>query len=343
MKEQGPRMFAEGAGCPVVVADVRRQHPARRATLMLVLTTVLWGLSFPLMKQWQNASAAAPGGPLLAGVTMIALRMALGLLVLFVCQPRLVTGPAWRDHARGATIGIVFFLGFALQVWGLASTSPALSAFFTSLCSAWVPLLVWVVVRVVPRPLTLLGLVVGLTGTAVLGLGSTGSWLPGRGEALTLIASVLFAGQVFLVDRLGRSVRPGGLTAGFFGVSIVLAWLTTLVLAATGPGLTTWASWTVSMLHNPNQLRDLALLTLLPTVLAFHWMNTYQPSVAAGRAALIYLLEPIFSSIFSVSFGHDHLTRWLVLGGGLVLAGNLLVELPGLFSATMKLRGEENP
>jgi drug/metabolite transporter (DMT)-like permease len=337
-------MSTEGVSCPgTIMNDARRQGQVGRATAMLVLTTVLWGLSFPLMKQWQNAAAAAPGGPLLAGLTMIALRMTLGLLVLFAWQPRLVTAPNRREHARGAAIGAVFFFGFSLQVWGLASTSPALSAFFTSLCSAWVPLLVWLVVRVVPRPLNLLGLIVGLTGTVILGLGSTGSWVPGRGEALTLAASVLFAGQVLLVDRLGRNVRPGGLTAGFFGITIVLAWTSTLLLAALKPGLSTWASWTVSMLHDPDQLRDLALLTLLPTVLAFHWMNTYQPRVAAGRAALIYLLEPIFSSIFSVSWGHDQLTRWLLLGGSLVLAGNLLVELPRLFSARTITPGEEHP
>ncbi|MBY0232080.1 MAG: DMT family transporter [Gemmataceae bacterium] len=56
-------------------------------------------------------------------------------------------------------------------------------------------------------------------------------------------------------------------------------------------------------------------------------MNEYQPKVPASRAALIYLLEPIFSALFSMAWGHDE-PSWLLLWGGiLVLAGNLVVEL----------------
>jgi hypothetical protein len=68
------------------------------------------------------------------------------------------------------------------------------------------------------------------------------------------------------------------------------------------------------------------VLTLLPTVLSFHWMNTYQPQVSAGRAALIYLTEPLFAACFSIPAGLDTLTGRLLLGGALVLLGNVLVE-----------------
>jgi drug/metabolite transporter (DMT)-like permease len=61
---------------------------------------------------------------------------------------------------------------------------------------------------------------------------------------------------------------------------------------------------------------------------AFHWMNVYQPRVSAGRAALIYLLEPVFAAAFSVAWGYDALTARLFLGGSLILGGNLLIEIP---------------
>ena len=77
--------------------------------------------------------------------------------------------------------------------------------------------------------------------------------------------------------------------------------------------------------------RDLGLLTLLCTVLPFHWFNVYQPRVPASRAALIYLLEPVFASLFSLFWGHDTLALPLLVGGGLILAGNALVEVPDWF------------
>ena len=58
-------------------------------------------------------------------------------------------------------------------------------------------------------------------------------------------------------------------------------------------------------------------------------MTTYQPRVSATRAALIYLLEPVFGSLFSLAWGHDELTARLVIGGALILGGNLIVEVPG--------------
>jgi drug/metabolite transporter (DMT)-like permease len=295
---------------------------------MLVVVTLLWGLSFAWMKNWQAASQGAPGGPLLSGVTLIALRMPLAILVLAAWQPRLFTAATAREYAAGALIAVPFTAGFVLQVWGLNWTTPALSAFVTSLCSAWVPLLAWACLGVAVGRLTLFGLAVALAGTAVLGLRLDERWALGPGEALTLLASLLFALELLLLDRLGRAVNSAHLTAGFLGTSAVLTAGAALALAAGGPGLGAWASWAGGMLQSWPVLRDLALMTLLPTVLAFHWMNVYQPRVPVSRAALIYLLEPVFSAAFSVWWQHDRLTPPLLLGGGLVLAGNLLVELP---------------
>jgi drug/metabolite transporter (DMT)-like permease len=305
-----------------------------RATAMLVVVTLLWGLSFAWMKNWQAAAQGAPGGPLLASLTLIALRMPLAMVVLAAWQPRLFTAATRRAYAAGALIGVPFTAGFVLQVWGLNWTTPALSAFVTSLGSAWVPLLAWACLGVSVGRLTLLGLAVALAGTAVLGLRLDEGWPLGPGEALTLIASLLFAVELLVLDRLGRTVNSAHLTAGFLGASAVLSAAAATAVAAAGPGLEAWAAWVGDMLGRPPVLRDLALMTLLPTVLAFHWMNTYQPRVPVSRAALIYLLEPVFSAAFSVWWKHDEVTDVLLLGGGLVLAGNLLVELPRWLGAS---------
>ena len=315
------------------IADGPRDRTAQ-ATAMLVLVTLLWGLSFAWMKNWQEAAQGAPGGPLLASLTLIALRMPLALLVIAAWRPRLLTAPTRREHAVGALIGVTFTAGFVLQVWGLNWTTPALSAFVTSLGSAWAPLLAWACLGVAVGRLNLLGLAVALAGTAVLGLKRGEGWSPGPGEALTLLASLLFALELLQLDRLGRTVNSAHLTAAFLGTSGALAGLAAVAVATRGPGLSEWSGWVADMLGRSAVLRDLALMTLLPTVLAFHWMNVYQPRVPVSRAALIYLLEPVFSAAFSVWWQHDRLTPPLLLGGGLVLAGNLLVELPRWLGAS---------
>lgn len=298
----------------------------RRATAMLLLTTLLWGLSFPLVKMWQNAAAQERlGGELLASFTLIALRMLPAVVILIVLQPQLLRSTV-REHAVGSLLGLVFFSGFFLQMWGLAWTSPALSAFITSLGCAWAPLLAWVCFGDRVARWTLLGLAVAVGGTAVLGLDSGTLWGLGAGEALTLLASLLFGVQILLLDRLGRTVRASHLSLSFFGVAGILALALAVAWAARGSGVGAWLSGTQTLLAEPAVLTTVVLLTLFPTVLSFYWMNTYQPQVSATRAAIIYLLEPVFAACFSIPLGLDELTMRLMLGGTLVLAGNLLAE-----------------
>jgi drug/metabolite transporter (DMT)-like permease len=297
-----------------------------RASLMLVVVTALWGASFTWTRSWQLAARDGPADELLSALTLIALRMPLALLLLGLWQPAVVLRPGRREHAGGLVLGAVFFAGFALQTWALAWTTPARSAFFTCLCSAWVPPLAYLFLRQRVAPLTLAGLALALAGCAVL----VDGWQLGRGEWLTAAASVLFAAQVLVLDRLGRSLEAAHLSAGFLAATGLLALAGAGLLAAAGPGAGAWARWTAEMLGRPEVLRGLACQAVFATVLAFHWMNTYQPCVPAGRAALIYLLEPVFASLFSLLLGLDQPTYALLLGGLLIIGGNGLAALrPG--------------
>ncbi len=303
-----------------------------RAALVLVFVTLLWGLSFPLAKDWQDAAAACPGGPFLSGLTLIALRMTAALVILVAVQPRLLVAATPREHGTGVLIGCAFVVGFTLQMVGLAWTTPARSAFITSLGSAWVPLLGWLCFRISVSRAALLGLALGVVGSTLLGLKggqeTEPGWLVGRGELLTLLSSVIFAVQILLLDRLGRRAEPAHLSLGFMATGGLAAGLASVAVAAQGPGIAAWLDWTFSLLWDRRILVELVILILLPTVLAFHLMNIYQPRVAASRAALIYLLEPLFGAAFSIPRGQDELTATLVLGGALILGGNVLVELP---------------
>lgn len=298
---------------------------------MLLLVTLLWGLSFPLMKNWHLASSQCPGGPVVASLTMTVLRMTLALLVLAVFMPKLFSTPSRREVGIGFLLGLINSVGFVFQVTGLAWTSPALSAFVTSLVSAWVPLLMLALFQVAVRRLTLVGLLVGIIGAAVLGIDTRARFAFGWGEVLTFISTWPFALVIVLLDRLGRGVESAHFTVAFLAGTGLPALLITGAISVGRSESAQWMSWTAAMLANPLMVRDLILLTVLCTVLPFHWFNVYQPQVAASRAALIYLLEPVFASIFSMLWGHDGLSLRLLIGGGLILAGNALVEAPFWF------------
>jgi drug/metabolite transporter (DMT)-like permease len=318
---------------PAIAAPARPAKPVfwnspGHAAVMLILATLCWGMSFPLVKNWQLAVKDCPGGQVFGSFLLIALRMFLALLIFAAVRPSLYRAPSKRSYGIGLLLGGINFVGIFLQVEGLVSATPALSGFFTSLASAWVPLLAWLCFRLVPGRATLWGLGLGVVGLAILGIEPDQGWKLGVGETLTLLSSIVFGVGILLIDRLGRSVPPGHLTVGFLAGHAVPASVLALAWAGSGAGIAPCVTWTAVKLQDLDILRDLGLLTLFCTVLAFHWMTVYQPRISAGRAALIYLLEPVFAAGFSICWGHDSVTLRLVAGGGLILAGNLLVELP---------------
>jgi drug/metabolite transporter (DMT)-like permease len=125
-------------------------------------------------------------------------------------------------------------------------------------------------------------------------------------------------------------MRGEYLSLGFFGASGLVALVLAVIRAGTTEtGVVAWGEWVLAFHSDPEQLTRLVLLIALCTVLSFHWMNTYQPHVGSVRAALIYLLEPVFTAAISILWGLDHPSLPMFLGCILILAGNLLAELRG--------------
>jgi drug/metabolite transporter (DMT)-like permease len=83
-------------------------------------------------------------------------------------------------------------------------------------------------------------------------------------------------------------------------------------------------------------------LTLFCTVGAFSLMNTWQPKITATEAGLIYCLEPLFASFMALflpglfscwagfAYPNETLTLNLLVGGGLITAANVLIQLKPL-------------
>lgn len=313
------------------------------ATPMLVLVTLLWGLTFPLMKEWQDQAEGGPGGEVLISFTIVAVRMTLSAALLACLQPGLLRATR-KEHAWGCVVGVIFTIGVALQFTGLARTTPALSAFITSLTSAWVPLLAFVFLGIVVSGWTALAFLIGMGGAALLaGVDSPDAWATKGGELLTFLSTIPFAMQILVIDRLGKRLNPAHLTLAMLAIAGVSGTIATVILAECGPGLSNWLRFNLELLSRPKLLLVAAALVLL-AAMTFHWMNVYQPRVPASRAALIYLLEPVFASIFSILAGYEGLTPRLVLGGVLILAGNFLAELPGwLKSQRGTIAGSKSP
>jgi drug/metabolite transporter (DMT)-like permease len=315
-------------GQAIAADTTRAPHSEAFAVAMLVVACLCWAAFFSLCKNWQEAAHACPGGELLASLTLLGVRTVVALAVLGVLRPRLFLKLSRQEIAVGLFLGTLNCLGNILQVWGLASTSPALSGFFTSLASLWVPILAFCLLRLPVARSTWAGMALGIGGLAILGVNPDAPGGMGFGDGLTVFSSFAFACFILSLDRLGRTVNSAHLTLVLIAATGLPTVFLAVGVAAWQGQLIPWLIWLTEILQQPAVVRDVLLLTLLSTIMATFLMSAYQPRVPASRAALIYLLEPVFAAVLSVLVGHDSVTGRLLLGGALILGGNALVELP---------------
>jgi drug/metabolite transporter (DMT)-like permease len=278
---------------------------ARRADAVLVSITAFWGVTFVVVKD-----AVVLADPF----TFLTLRFSLGALLL--------TFVAWRGIQgatlvrAGAGLGVLLFVGFAAQTSGLQFTTASRSAFLTGLSVLLVPFLSIAFHRHRPPAASLWGVAFAVCGLWALAGGTSpgGAHGLGKGELLTLLCALAFALHITLIERLARKYAPAPLVAVQLWTVALLALLTLLAL---GPRLEpTAALWSAVLITG---VGGSAVALLLQA-----WA---QARTTAVRAALVYALEPVFATAYSVALGREQLGLRELGGGGLIILGVLVSEL----------------
>lgn len=308
---------------------------------MLLLATLLWGLSFPVGKAlvFLNERLAPGAGGWFVTAMTVAPRFVLATVVLAAWLA--LRGGGLRDFTRlelkqGVVIGLFAALGMLFQFDGLQFTAASTSAFLTQLYAILIPLYVAVRARRNPGGRVWLSCVLVLAGVAILGQFNWTELRFGRGEAETLLASVFFMGQILWLERPEfAGNRPERLTLVMFATeSAAFLGLAGATAPSAGALLVPWLS-------GPWLGLTLAL-TVFCTLGAFLLMNTWQPRITATEAGLIYCVEPIFGSLMAlflpawfsvlaaITYANETATWTLLLGGGLITAANVLIQLKPL-------------
>ncbi|MCK6447870.1 MAG: DMT family transporter [Planctomycetes bacterium] len=301
----------------------------RKAALALLAVTFIWGLTFVWMKQAIDADVPAVGRDLGAFsiALFLVLRFGLAAIVLALVVPSARRGLDARAWRGGTWLGGLLFGGFLLQMWGLEGVSPAVSAFLTSLYVVFTALLSAAHAQKPPHPVLVVGALLATFGGAFIG--GPPQLTFGLGEWLTVGCALVFAVHILATDRITKSVAPMPVTFTSFAV-VTLAALPLLVLFAAREHVT--ASETLALLGSRGFLVPLAGSSLLATVVAISLMNVFQRELDPVRAAILYALEPVWAAVISIGVGTDTFDRWLWIGGGALLAGNVIAELGPLLA-----------
>ncbi len=342
---------------PAMLAPVQPSD-RRRAIVALVLVNSMWGLSFPMMKclnmqvDEHFSVTHLTASPMLrssAAAWMIGIRFTAAMLLYLLFFHRTLRQVQMPHLLAGAAIGAMFVMGLILQVIGLGTIPASRSGFLTSLVVVVTPIISAIAQRRMPRPTVIAGAMLALFGVAVLAEviqlrdGRIGfaadmrqTWT--AGDWLTLLSVFFFSGQILLLDQLGKRYHSIAFTPSMFATTALLAFCTFAWLQFHVPESAV-GGWT-SLAVKPSFYLMLILLCSIPSLIAFAWMNKYQPMISAGQAAVIYTLEPVFASLWAmtlpaalslcctVAYANETFSTPLVIGGALVLAANALALWP---------------
>lgn len=292
--------------------------PARRATAYLLGTTVFWGSSFLAMKWGTEALAPAVGGPA-APAAFLFLRFALALAVHLL----LVRGAVRRlDRGTlrgGVALAIPFYLGFILQTTGIVETTSTVSAFLTSLMVVFTPILGRLFFGERLTPALTAGVAVSVVGVWFLTSPEGGI---GKGELLTLLCALAFAVQIQLTNVVTRRHEPEAVTTVMFACALLFS-AALLAVHGVSPGAL------LEGLREPRALGTVAWTAVFCSVVAIWVLNRFQREIPPTRAAVLYMMEPLFAALLGATLGGERLSGRALAGGAVILAGNLLCELWG--------------
>ncbi len=305
----------------------------QKARALLIGSTVLWGLSFPLVRGvelvQQAHVAGLPDGALAAA--NVAIRFAVAavmLLLIYGAQFTYVTAREWSQ-----AIGLAVFAvgGLFLQTLGLAWTDASIAAFLTQLYSLIVPLIVAVRDRRFPSVRVIIACALVLAGAAMLSPGLLRHFVFGTGELVIILSTFFMACQIVWVERpIYAENRPGVVTILMFTMMAAFSAVAFFTLGGT-------PHFARRLLDTPVLLTLMAALVLLCTVFNFLIMNAWQRCVSATEAGLIYCIEPVVASFLalflpgwisrfaSIHYENETLTWSLFVGGALIVSATVLV------------------
>jgi drug/metabolite transporter (DMT)-like permease len=276
----------------------------RVATLALVFVTLMWGSTFPLIKDVVQTMPV---------LDFLAVRfVAAGLILVVVFWGRVRRLP--RAMAlRGLSLGVVYGVAQILQTEGLSRTPASVSGFATGMYVVLTPVLGLILLRQKAGRMTWVAVLLSFAGLAVLSLrGAAVS----DGVLLILASAVLYALHILGLGLWSSSRDAIGLAAVQM---LAIAAVCTIGAAPGGITLPPDGDAWIGTLYTAIGAGALAM-----------FLQTWaQAHLTSTRAAIVMTMEPVAAAGFAVLFG-EPLTVRIIVGGALILAAMYVVELvPG--------------
>jgi drug/metabolite transporter (DMT)-like permease len=275
-----------------------------------------WGLFLSLALIWGSSflfiaiglDAFHPGL-----VTLLRVALGAGFLALIPRTRQVAIDRSdWGKVAMLAAIwvAIPFTLFPIAQQW----IDSAIAGMLNGATPIFTAFLATVLLRSLPGPLQIAGLIVGFAGILAIALPSAGSDTTAAiGVILVVVATIGYAVSLNMVPPLQQKYGSLPLMARVQWMAVPM--VIPFGLVGVGGSAFAWPS-----------LLAVAAIGILGTGLAFVLMGTLAGSVGATRASFLTYLIPVVALVLGVIFRNEVISPIAIVGVGLVIIGALLAS-----------------
>jgi drug/metabolite transporter (DMT)-like permease len=272
------------------------------ATLAILGMTACWGSTFYLIKDLLDRIPV---------LDFLAVRFAIASVALLLLAPRALSRLSARSRNTAVVLGVLYGLAQILQTAGLAHTPASVSGFITGMYVVCTPLLAAAILRTRITAMTWAAVALATAGLGVLTLDG---FSVGYGEAITLVAAILYALHIVGLGARSNAREAMGMTIVQLMVITVLCFVVTVPDGIVVPS-------------NARDWLSVFYMAVFAGALALAGQTWAQAHLPPTRSAIIMTMEPVFAAFFAVLLGGELITVRMAVGGLMVLAAMLLVEL----------------
>lgn len=271
---------------------------------LLLITAIVWGSGFvvtAIALEYLTAYQVMAGRFVLAAII---------LSLLFRKKFKIFTKDVvWK----GAVLGTILYIGFALQTVGLEYTTPSKNAFLTAVNVVIVPLIAYLIYKRRVDRFEVVGSIFALVGIGFLSL--QGTLTINIGDALSLACAVAFAFDIFYTNHFVKKEDAIALTIMQFMTAAFIGLVTVIFQG----------DLTVSV--EREAVYAIVYLGVFSTTIAYVCQNVAFKYTSATKGAIILSLESFFGMVLSVLILKEVLTGRMILGAALIMIAIFVAEL----------------
>ena len=276
-------------------------------SIMLLLVAIFWGTSYGVAKEALLFTSV---------LVFLVIRFVMTTLVLL---PMVIYRKNIAHWKSAIPTGVVLFLIFVCETYGIKNTTASNAAFLISLFVVFTPFVEWLVNKNKPTKKLLFLSIISVIGVFLLTNINTHQMNINKGDILMLMAALLRGVMVVFTKKVmvDKDVDPIMVTSVQSSVVSILSVVLLLSIHE--------VEW-VNLIPLDLSFWLLAIyLVLFCTVFAFYAQNYSVKKMSPTKVSILMGSEPIFGALFAFLWLSESFTLVQVIGASLIFIATFIV------------------